>query len=90
MIKAVLARIGADVLPVIIGPRAWQSSILPDGSPCEMPAKWNPVVQPDGSQVVYNAAGVPVAVPGSALDGASDEVASSDEASSGRDTSEGW
>ena len=30
------------------------------------------------------------AVPGSALDGASDEVASSDEASSGRDTSEGW
>ena len=57
----ILKMIGGDILPVsilIIGPKSWRKSILPDGSPCEVPDTFNPVVMPDGSQVIYNDKGV--------------------------------
>ena len=53
----ILEWIGADVKPVIIGPRRWKPWQLPDGSPCEVPALWNPETLPDGSQVVRDASG---------------------------------
>jgi uroporphyrinogen decarboxylase len=53
----VLRRIGADVKPVITGPRRWRPSQLPDGSACEVPELWNPETQPDGSEVVRDRTG---------------------------------
>jgi uroporphyrinogen decarboxylase len=48
----VLEKIGADVLPLILEPRKWKPSTLPDGSACEIPEKWNPEAQKDGSTAV--------------------------------------
>jgi len=49
----VLKIIGADVLPVLIEyPKRWKKSVLPDGSPCEVPYYFNPEVLPDGSKVL--------------------------------------
>jgi len=49
----VLKIIGADVLPVLIEyPKRWKKSVLPDGSPCEVPYDFNPEVLPDGSKVL--------------------------------------
>jgi uroporphyrinogen decarboxylase len=38
---AVLQRVGADALPLLIEPRQWQAWTLMDGSPCEVPAGAN-------------------------------------------------
>lgn len=54
----VLEWAGADVLPVLAGPREWQSGRLPDGSLCLLPEKWNPMALEDGSEVVRDAEGV--------------------------------
>ena len=53
----VLELVGADVKPVITGPRHWKPSHLPDGSACEIPEHWNPEIQPDGSEIVRSAEG---------------------------------
>ncbi len=44
--------LGIDAVALHFQPTTWKAATLPDGSPCEIPAKWNPEPQPDGSQVV--------------------------------------
>lgn len=51
--EKILRIIGGDVLPVFISePKRWKRSILPDGSPCEVPEDFNPETLPDGSKVI--------------------------------------
>ncbi|MHC4562591.1 MAG: uroporphyrinogen decarboxylase family protein [Planctomycetota bacterium] len=49
-----------DTVPLLIEPRQWQPSLLPDGSPCEVPAKWNPQKE-GGDWVVRNEADTVIA-----------------------------
>lgn len=54
----VLERIHADVLPLLISePKEWKPSVLPDGSPCEVPTWFNPEREPDGSLVLRDGEG---------------------------------
>jgi len=54
----ILKRINADVLPVLIlEPKEWKKSNLPDGSPCEVPEWFSPETLSDGSKVLYNSEG---------------------------------
>jgi len=56
--SVILERIGADVLPLFVSePKEWKSSILPDGSPCQVPASFNPETLSDGSQVLRDEQG---------------------------------
>ncbi len=52
--RDIIEIIGADILPLLIEPKRWKRSILPDGSECEIPEKWNPVRLQDGSYAVYD------------------------------------
>ncbi len=56
--RDILEIIEADVLPILIEPKKWKPSKLPDGSPCEIPEKWNPVTLKDGSQVILDEMGI--------------------------------
>lgn len=56
--REILERIGADVLSLFVSePKEWKSSMLPDGSPCEVPVWFNPETLPDGSQVLRDEEG---------------------------------
>lgn len=50
-------RFEIDTALLILEPRAWRKGELPDGSPCELPAKWAPVLDENGDRVVRDAAG---------------------------------
>ena len=47
----------SDVVAILLEPKEWKTSRLPDGSLCEIPAKWNAVKKEDGSMVVYDEGG---------------------------------
>ncbi len=56
--REILERIHADVLPLLISePKSWKPSVLPDGSPCEVPTWFNPEREPDGSLVLRDEEG---------------------------------
>ena len=55
--KPILRFAQSDCIPILMEPKEWKPGILPDGSPCEVPAKWNPVRLEDGSSVVYDSNG---------------------------------
>jgi uroporphyrinogen decarboxylase len=55
---SILEKIEADVLPIILEPKRWKPSKLPDGSMCEIPEKWNPEELEDGSLVIMNEEGI--------------------------------
>ena len=46
-----------DTVPLLIEPMEWKASVLPDGSPCRIPAGWNPIRDEKGDHVVRNDAG---------------------------------
>jgi uroporphyrinogen decarboxylase len=50
-------RFGIATYPVIVEPRRWRSSRLPDGSPCEVPEGWRTVIRPDGSEEAVDPSG---------------------------------
>jgi len=50
-----------DTVPLLIEPVRWKPSVLPDGSPCEVPERWDPQEEPGGDRVVRNDDGIVVA-----------------------------
>ncbi len=52
--RDVLELVKGDVLPVFPEPEKWKSSVLPDGTPCEVPERWNVLTDKDGSQYVQD------------------------------------
>lgn len=54
-------RFEIDTALLVLEPRAWRTGQLPDGSPCEVPAKWAPARDEHGDWVAKNAAGVVIA-----------------------------
>ncbi len=50
-----------DTIPLLLEPVEWKPFALPDGSPCQIPAKWNPEKETSGDYVVRNDRGVVVA-----------------------------
>jgi len=65
--EPVLERIGGDVVPSLKYARKWdlikdwRDSVLPDGTPCRIPADFNPERLGDGSLVVKDETGTPLA-----------------------------
>jgi uroporphyrinogen decarboxylase len=57
---ALLDTFEIDTVPLLIEPREWKPWTLPDGSPCEIPARWTPVEE-GGGFVVRGPAGQVVA-----------------------------
>ena len=55
------AALRPDTVPLIIEPRRWKPSTLPDSSPCQVPEKWDPERDANGDLVVKDARGVVVA-----------------------------
>jgi uroporphyrinogen decarboxylase len=53
-------RAGDDCLLLTVGCKEWRSWTLPDGSPCEVPARWQPVRGTDGSDTVMGPTGAPL------------------------------
>jgi len=50
-------RLEVDTAGLLIEPRRWRPGALPDGSPCELPAKWDPQEDVDGGLIVRDEAG---------------------------------
>ncbi len=48
-------RLEIDTVPLLIEPLQWRAFELPDGSPCEIPAKWCPAEDGDGGLIVRDA-----------------------------------
>jgi len=56
--REILETVGADVLPLLISEaKSWKKSLLPDGSPCEVPEEFSPEVLSDGSRVLRDGEG---------------------------------
>ena len=60
--KEVLEKINADVMPVIIEPKNWKKSKLPNGEPCEVPEKWNVCDMEDERKIAVDMDGNEIAV----------------------------
>jgi uroporphyrinogen decarboxylase len=50
-------RFGIATYPLMVEPRRWRPTRLPDGSPCEVPEGWRTVTRPDGSEEAVNQQG---------------------------------
>jgi len=51
---------GGNVAPLVFEAKEYRSWALPDGTPCEVPAKFRPVREPDGSEVLLGPHGKPL------------------------------
>ena len=58
--KSVVEMVGADTLPLLIGPKRWKPWTLPDGSSCEIPQKVNIKEIDNGDEVILSEDGTPV------------------------------
>jgi len=56
-----LQALDIDTALLAIEPLAWQDAQLPDGSPCQIPAKWDPQPDPDGGWNVCDGDGHTIA-----------------------------
>jgi uroporphyrinogen decarboxylase len=57
---SVLRRIGADAVPLLIEPKEWKPSTLPDGIPCEIPHKVIIETRSNGDMVVLSKNNTPL------------------------------
>jgi uroporphyrinogen decarboxylase len=57
---SVLRRIGADAVPLLIEPKEWKPSTLPDGIPCEIPHKVIIETRSNGYMVVLSKNNTPL------------------------------
>ncbi len=60
--EPVRARFHGDIVRIGFEPKAWKTSTLFDGSPCEVPEGWNPVRLDDGGEAVLGQDGQPLIV----------------------------
>ena len=51
---------GGNVAPLVIGANEYRVWNLPDGTPCEVPAKWQPVRDAEGGEVLMGPHGKPL------------------------------
>jgi uroporphyrinogen decarboxylase len=60
--KAVLEKVGADAVPLLIEPRAWKKWKLPDGSICEIPRRVEIKKLENGDELVVAEGGTPLMI----------------------------